>query len=80
MASPDSAPRIVALADKISPSVAELQELLSVQGVLSPSWAEDNPECLPADAANLQDAVLDATAELHELLLTLSRWFSDSLR
>ncbi|KAI0173479.1 sterigmatocystin 8-O-methyltransferase [Hypoxylon sp. FL1284] len=69
MASPNSAPRIVALADKISSSVAELQELLSAQGVPSPSWAEDNPESLPADAADLQDVVLDATAELHELLL-----------
>ncbi|ETS86516.1 hypothetical protein PFICI_00344 [Pestalotiopsis fici W106-1] len=69
MASSNSTPRIVALADKISSSVAELQELLSSQGVPPPSWAEDNPECLPADAAHLQDAVLDETAELHELLL-----------
>ncbi|KAI4859014.1 sterigmatocystin 8-O-methyltransferase [Hypoxylon rubiginosum] len=69
MASPNSSPQIVALADKISTAVAELQGLLSAQGVPSPSWAENNPECLPANVASLQDTVLDATAELHELLL-----------
>ncbi|KAI1397250.1 hypothetical protein F4819DRAFT_490704 [Hypoxylon fuscum] len=57
MASPNTAPGMVALAAKISSSVAELQELLSAQGLPSPSFAKD---C---------DAVLDATSELHELLL-----------
>lgn len=69
MASTSNMPRIVELAAQISTSVAELQEQLTAQGAPSPSWAEDSPECLPADVSNLQDAVLDATAELHELLL-----------
>ncbi|KAH9997808.1 sterigmatocystin 8-O-methyltransferase [Xylariaceae sp. FL0662B] len=63
------APRIVELAAKISASVDELQELLSARGLPSPSFEGDSPECLPADMSHLQDAVLDATAELHELLL-----------
>ncbi|KAK2591049.1 hypothetical protein QQS21_011263 [Conoideocrella luteorostrata] len=69
MTSPNTTPRIVALATQISTSVAELQERLSAQGAPSPSFAEDSPESLPADVSHLQDAVLDATAELHELLL-----------
>ncbi|KAI1660016.1 sterigmatocystin 8-O-methyltransferase [Daldinia decipiens] len=69
MASPNTTPRIVELAAQISTSVAELQERLSAQGVPSPSFAEDNPEFLPANVAHLQDAVLDATAELNELLM-----------
>ncbi|KAI1824558.1 sterigmatocystin 8-O-methyltransferase [Xylaria intraflava] len=69
MASPSTAPRMVELAAKISTSVAELQELLSAKGLPSPSFDEDSPECLPVDMANLQDAVLDATTELHELLM-----------
>lgn len=69
MASSNTTPRIVALAAQISTSVAELQERLSAQGIASPSFAEDSPECLPADVSHLQDDILDATAELHELLL-----------
>lgn len=69
MASPNNMPRIVELAAQISTSVTELQERLAAQGAPSPSWAEDSPESLPADVSNLQDVVLDATAELHELLL-----------
>lgn len=69
MASSNNMPRIVELAAQISNSVNELQERLTAQGAPSPSWAEDSPECLPANVSNLQDAVLDATAELHELLM-----------
>lgn len=68
-ASTKNMPRIVELAAQISTSVAELQEQLTAQGAPSPSWAEDSSESLPANVFNLQDAVLDATAELHELLL-----------
>lgn len=69
MASPSKMPRIVELAAQISTSVTEMQERLTAQGATSPSWAEDSPESLPADVASLQDTVLDASAELHELLL-----------
>lgn len=69
MASPNSLPKIVELAAQISSSVAKLQERLTAQGVPSPSWDEDSPACFPDEVADLRDAVLDATAELHELLL-----------
>ncbi|KAI0164060.1 sterigmatocystin 8-O-methyltransferase [Xylariaceae sp. FL1272] len=64
-----STPKIVELAAKISSSVAELQEYLSAQGVESPSFAENSPPNLPSDVFHIRDDVLDATAELHELLL-----------
>jgi hypothetical protein len=69
MASPNTTPRIVELAAQISTSVAQLQEYLSAQGAPTPSFAEDSPEDLPSDVSHLKDVVLDATAELHELLL-----------
>ncbi|KAI1291169.1 hypothetical protein F5Y03DRAFT_46125 [Xylaria venustula] len=69
MVSSSRSPRMIELAAKISSFIAELQSLLSAQGLSSPSFNEYSPESLPASAANLQDAVLDATAELHELLL-----------
>ncbi|KAI1281802.1 hypothetical protein F5Y07DRAFT_386591 [Xylaria sp. FL0933] len=56
MASSSTSLRMIELAAKISCSVAELQSLLSAQGLPSLPFDEDN-------------AVLDATAELHELLL-----------
>lgn len=69
VASVDSTPRIVALAATISSSVIRLQGLLSASGLPSPSFDEDSPTSLPAEASKMQDAILDATAELHELLL-----------
>ncbi|KAL1851061.1 hypothetical protein Daus18300_012670 [Diaporthe australafricana] len=69
MASPTNMPRMVELAAQISTSVSELQERLTAHGAPSPSWAENSPESLPVDVFNLRDAVLDASAELHELLL-----------
>lgn len=69
MASSDATPRIVELAAQISTCVAQLQERLSAQGAPTPSFAEDSPENLPADVADLKDSVLDATSEPHELLL-----------
>jgi hypothetical protein len=69
MAPTDVTPRIVELAAKISTSVAELQAYLSAQGVESPSFAENSPPNLPSDVHHLRDDVLDATAELYEVLL-----------
>lgn len=69
MASDDTTPRIAALAATISSSVAKLQELLSARGVPCPSFDEDNPTSLPVEASEIRDSVLDATSELHELLL-----------
>ena len=69
MASPNITPSIVELAAQISTSVALLQERLSAQGAPAPSFAEDSPESLPPDVSHLKDAILDATAALHEMLL-----------
>ncbi|KAI1169451.1 sterigmatocystin 8-O-methyltransferase [Nemania sp. FL0916] len=69
MAPLDTTPKIVELAAKISSSVAELQEYLSAQGLESPSFDENSPPTLPSDVRQIRDDVLDATAELHEVLL-----------
>lgn len=69
MASPNTTANIVELAAQISTAVAQLQEQLSAQGAPSPSFAEDSPENLPPDVSHLKDTILDATANLHEMLL-----------
>jgi hypothetical protein len=69
MASPNTTPRIIESAAQISTSIAQFQERLSAQGVATPSFAEDSPRNLPASVTHLKGTVLNATAELHELLL-----------
>jgi hypothetical protein len=61
-----SIPQIIQLATTISLSVAKIQAILDNQGAPSPSFDEHAPP-LPVDIAEAQDAVLDATAELHDL-------------
>jgi hypothetical protein len=84
MASNTATPRIIELAALISTSVTQLQEQLSAQGAPTPSFDEDGVELLPKDVSHLKDAVLDATAELHEILLDpillLFKFASVSLR
>ncbi|KAH8786018.1 sterigmatocystin 8-O-methyltransferase [Diaporthe sp. PMI_573] len=64
------ASRIVELADTIQKSVAELDNMLKSKGLPAPSFDEDaSPDPLPSEAQKAQDAVLDATAELHDILL-----------
>lgn len=65
----NSTSRIVELASQISISVHQLQKQLSAQGSPTPSFADGSSEGLPANVSHLKDAILDATAELHELLL-----------
>ncbi|PVI04128.1 S-adenosyl-L-methionine-dependent methyltransferase [Periconia macrospinosa] len=62
-------PRIVELAAQISTSVAQLQEQLSAQGLPSPSFDESFNATYPPNVTQLRDSLLDASAELHELLL-----------
>lgn len=62
-------PRIVQLAEDISKSVAKLVEILSKYGSPAPSFNDDGPFFLPKEASNVQDIILDATAELHDLLM-----------
>lgn len=69
MSAPASTPRIVELSNKIQASVTRLQVLLDAKGLPSPSFDEDAPERLPREADDAQNAILDATAELYDLLL-----------
>ncbi|KAK8120451.1 sterigmatocystin 8-O-methyltransferase [Apiospora kogelbergensis] len=69
MSPSSSSPRIVELASKIQSSVIQLQSILDAKGVPSPSFAENAPDRLPREATEAQDAVLDATQELYDLLL-----------
>ncbi|KAF2757494.1 S-adenosyl-L-methionine-dependent methyltransferase [Pseudovirgaria hyperparasitica] len=67
MGAGQSTPRIVELAASISENVAKIQEILDAQGAPMPSFDEDSPP-LPKEIAGPQHAVLDATAELQDLL------------
>lgn len=59
--------RIVQLAATISLSVAKIQNALDEKGLPSPSFDENAPP-LPGIISEAQSVVLDATAELHDLL------------
>lgn len=69
MATSQSLPQMLQLAAKINESVTKLQKVLSDKGVESPSFDEDAQFHLPVEATAAQDCILDATAELHDLLL-----------
>ncbi|KAI0394506.1 sterigmatocystin 8-O-methyltransferase [Xylariaceae sp. FL0594] len=62
-------PRIAQLADLISSSVSKLQEILSSQNAPFPSFDEDAALELPKEGADVQDAIIDSTTELRDLLL-----------
>ncbi|KAJ4371312.1 hypothetical protein N0V83_004529 [Neocucurbitaria cava] len=69
MAPKESLSRIVQLARTISASVDKIEEVLVAEGIESPSFDEDAPFNIPLELSPQHDAVLDATAELHDLLL-----------
>lgn len=69
MVSTGPAPRIVELAATISESVAKLQEILTSQGLPSPSFDEDGLTLYPDEASDARDAVLDASTELYDVML-----------
>ncbi|KAH8897336.1 S-adenosyl-L-methionine-dependent methyltransferase, partial [Thozetella sp. PMI_491] len=69
MTSSKTLSRMVQLAASITASVAEIQEFLSAHDIASPSFDEDAPLSLPREVSAAQNVVLDATAELHDLLL-----------
>lgn len=69
MATSQALPRIVQLAATINESVTRLQNVLSNRGIQSPSFDEDAQFLLPEETLAAQDGILDATAELHDLLL-----------
>ena len=63
--------RITELAGIIQSNTAKLDEYLNVQGIKSPSFEIDAPEklSLPAAVAKARETILDATNELHNLVL-----------
>ncbi len=62
-------PRIAQLAEDISKSVTKLLEILSAHSTPAPSFHDEGRFFLPEEASTAQDIILDATAELHDLLL-----------
>ncbi|EPE26281.1 S-adenosyl-L-methionine-dependent methyltransferase [Glarea lozoyensis ATCC 20868] len=62
-------PRIIHLAQTISASVAKIQDVLTAQGLQTPSFDEDASHYLPLEVLEAQNAVLDATSELNDLLM-----------
>ncbi|KAK8024992.1 sterigmatocystin 8-O-methyltransferase [Apiospora arundinis] len=69
MAANESDARLFSLANAISASVSKMQDLLSARGIPPPSFDQDSNFNLPMEVAEERDVVLDATAELHDLLL-----------
>ncbi|KAI1275240.1 O-methyltransferase-domain-containing protein [Xylaria sp. FL0933] len=64
-----SVTRIVQLASIIGDTVAKLDDILQSRGLETPSFDEDAPTGFPEEALAMQSVVLDATSELHDLLL-----------
>ncbi|KAK0666050.1 S-adenosyl-L-methionine-dependent methyltransferase [Cercophora samala] len=64
-----SRPRILELADRISHSAAQLDTVLRAKSIPSPSFAEDAPAPYPSETDDVRDDIIDAAAELYDLLL-----------
>lgn len=60
---------ILELAATISNHVSKLHETLVAQDIPSPSFLEDAKPRFPKEAWDARDEVLDAAAELYDLLL-----------
>lgn len=65
----DSKPRIVELAQSILDGVTRVETVFSDKGLPFPSFDEDAPDSFPLEAFDARDVVLDASAELYDLLL-----------
>ncbi|KAI0409402.1 sterigmatocystin 8-O-methyltransferase [Xylaria palmicola] len=70
MSDPQRLPRFVQLAQTIGAAAAQLQEILLAHEAPFPSFDEDGAFQMPKEAAGAQDALIDAAAELHDLLLS----------
>ncbi|KAK2592808.1 hypothetical protein QQS21_009512 [Conoideocrella luteorostrata] len=69
MASVTTKPRIIELAQMISNSTEKLQNILTAKSIPSPTFDENAPTKLPAEASEDRDVILDAASELYDLLL-----------
>lgn len=61
--------RLAVLAETISRSVNELEGLLDSSNFPTPSFGEDSPHPFPEETDDVRDTVLDAAAEMYDLLL-----------
>ena len=69
MTTHQSPSRIVQLAKTILESVTRIEDGLFAKGIASPTFDEDASFKIPLELSVHHDAVLDATSELHDLLL-----------
>ncbi|KAJ2981742.1 hypothetical protein NUW58_g6609 [Xylaria curta] len=69
MTPPRPLSQIERLAATISESATKLHRISAEKGVPLPSFEENAVFSIPSEALDAQDAILDATAELHDLLL-----------
>ncbi|KAI0533798.1 sterigmatocystin 8-O-methyltransferase [Xylaria digitata] len=69
MSGPQDLPRFVQLAQIISSSVTQLHDILSAERMPFPSFEDNGTFHMPKVASEVQDVLIDATAELHDLLL-----------
>ncbi|KAK5632370.1 hypothetical protein RRF57_008084 [Xylaria bambusicola] len=65
-----SSTRIVELASTINSTVAKLDEILRSRGHPTPLFEEVAPTLLPDSVLDMQNVIIDATSELHDLLLS----------
>ncbi|KAI1128687.1 sterigmatocystin 8-O-methyltransferase [Nemania abortiva] len=61
--------RFIQLAQTINSSVAQLHEILKAHNTPFPSFDEDSTFQIPKQASSIQDVIIDAAAELHDILL-----------
>lgn len=69
MAADPSISRLTQLAVSILESVTKLEEVLSAEGIASPSFHENAPPLkFPKDALGVRDSIVDSAAEVQDLL------------
>ena len=61
--------RLLDLAAVITKSTAVIHNFLQERDQSFPSFEVDSPQSLPKELSEAQDVVIDATAELHDVLL-----------
>ncbi|KAI2468973.1 S-adenosyl-L-methionine-dependent methyltransferase [Annulohypoxylon bovei var. microspora] len=69
MAEQNGKPRIVELAERITEAVGRLQGIFVDKGLQMPSFNEDASSEMPLEAFDARDVVLDASAEIYDILL-----------
>lgn len=65
----ESTTRIAQLSDIIRQSTDRLDSLLAAKGHPSPSFDQNSPGSYPVETDDVRDKILDATAELYDLVM-----------